>query len=65
LVAALAKTRKLTLAGGLRAENVAHAIRVVSPYCVDVASGVETLGNPRRKDEARVRAFVTRAKTNP
>ncbi len=29
------------LAGGLRPENVAHAIAVTQPYAVDVASGVE------------------------
>ncbi|HEY2368016.1 MAG TPA: phosphoribosylanthranilate isomerase [Polyangiaceae bacterium] len=59
---ALAARRRVTLAGGLRPENVEDAIRVVSPYCVDVASGVELAGNPRRKDRARVREFVTRGK---
>src|ERR1700690_3023828 len=58
LVTALARRRKLTLAGGLHAGNVAEAIRVVYPYCVDVASGVETTGNPRRKDASRVDAFI-------
>jgi len=65
LVANLAARRRLTLAGGLTAENVQEAIRVVSPYCVDVASGVEIPGDPRRKDPARVRAFVTAAKRDP
>jgi phosphoribosylanthranilate isomerase len=64
LVTELAKRRKLTLAGGLHEGNVAEAIRVVSPYCVDVASGVEVPGEPRKKDPSRVRAFVTRAKTD-
>ncbi len=32
------------LAGGLRAENVAGAIRTVQPYGVDVCSGVRTAG---------------------
>ncbi len=58
LVAPLARRRKLTLAGGLTAQNVAEAIRAISPYCVDVASGVEVAGQPRRKDPARVAAFV-------
>ena len=58
LVTELARTRKLALAGGLGPANVADAIRAVSPYCVDAASGVETPGNPRKKDTARLEAFV-------
>ncbi|MGH7284620.1 MAG: phosphoribosylanthranilate isomerase [Polyangiaceae bacterium] len=54
----IAKKRRITLAGGLTPENVADAIRVVSPYRVDVASGVEVAGNPRKKDVSRVRAFL-------
>lgn len=61
LVAELAKQRRITLAGGLTPENVHSAIRVVSPYRVDVASGVEVAGNPRKKDVSRVRAFVAAA----
>ncbi len=56
LVVGLAKRRRLVLAGGLTPENVATAIRQVRPWCVDVASGVET--SPGTKDMARVRAFV-------
>jgi phosphoribosylanthranilate isomerase len=62
LVAPLARERKLTLAGGLTAENVADAIRAVAPFCVDVASGVELAGEPRRKDPARIAAFVRAAR---
>ncbi len=58
LVAELARERKLTLAGGLRPENVAEAIRAVRPYCVDVASGVESARAPGTKDLDRVRAFL-------
>lgn len=58
IVSALAKRRKLTIAGGLHAGNVAEAMAVTLPYCVDVASGVEVPGDPRRKDPVRVRAFV-------
>jgi phosphoribosylanthranilate isomerase len=52
----LAKRRPIVLAGGLDAQNVAEAIRVVRPRAVDVASGVESkMGD---KDESRVAAFV-------
>jgi phosphoribosylanthranilate isomerase len=48
----------LMLAGGLRAENVAEAIRTVRPFAVDVASGVEAEGNPRRKSPERMATFL-------
>lgn len=60
LVAKLAETRKLTLAGGLTPENVADAVRAVRPFCVDVASGVEL--RPGVKDLERVKAFVRAAR---
>ena len=54
----LSSRRRVTVAGGLHAGNVRDAIRAAAPYCVDSASGVEVLGNPRRKDRARLRAFI-------
>jgi phosphoribosylanthranilate isomerase len=64
LVAPLARRRKLTLAGGLTPSNVAAAIDAVAGlHCVDVAGGVELDGDPRRKDEAKMRAFVAAARS--
>ncbi len=49
----------IVLAGGLRPENVAEAIRVAHPAAVDTASGVES--SPGRKDPNLVRDFVRNA----
>ncbi|MDP2052914.1 MAG: N-(5'-phosphoribosyl)anthranilate isomerase, partial [Acidobacteriota bacterium] len=53
---AVAAKRRIILAGGLTAENVADAIKTVVPYAVDVASGVET--EPGIKDLMKLRAFI-------
>ena len=56
LVRGLSKSRQVILAGGLSPENVREAIRVVNPWGVDVASGVER--QPGIKDPLKVLAFI-------
>jgi phosphoribosylanthranilate isomerase len=58
--AALAGRYRVILAGGLRPENVADAVRQVRPYAVDVSSGVER--QPGQKDPEKVALFISRAK---
>ena len=50
---------KTILAGGLNVENVADAIRYVSPAAVDVSSGVEIVGI---KNEQLIAQFIAAAK---
>jgi len=50
----------VVLAGGLRPENVATAIRSCAPYAVDANSGLK--GPSGDKDPARCAAFVRQAK---
>jgi phosphoribosylanthranilate isomerase len=47
-------------AGGLTPENVAEAIATLRPWGVDAVSGVEA--TPGKKDAAKVREFVARAR---
>ena len=47
---------RLVLAGGLRPDTVGEAIRILKPWGVDVASGVEA--QPGRKDLVKVKEFL-------
>jgi phosphoribosylanthranilate isomerase len=55
-IEAISKDANVVVAGGLTPGNVADAIRMLKPWGVDVASGVEA--RPGKKDPEKVRAFV-------
>lgn len=48
--------RPYFLAGGLDAYNVKEAVKILSPYAVDVSSGIETDGH---KDRGKMSAFIS------
>jgi len=48
--------KPIFLAGGLNASNVGQAIKIVRPYGVDVATGVES--SPGKKDARLMREFI-------
>jgi indole-3-glycerol phosphate synthase/phosphoribosylanthranilate isomerase len=55
LARSIAQEIPILLAGGLTPENVAEAIRQVSPWGLDVSSGVET---NKHKDTDKIRTFI-------
>jgi phosphoribosylanthranilate isomerase len=52
----MSKQKPVVIAGGLTSANVGEAIQILTPWGVDVASGVEA--RPGKKDPEKVRAFV-------
>lgn len=61
LIAALAPTGRLILAGGLTPDNVAARAGAIHPYAVDTASGTEA--SPGIKDPDKVSRFVARVRS--
>ena len=47
--------RPYFLAGGLSIENIKTALDMLSPYALDVSSGIETSG---KKDPEKIKAFI-------
>lgn len=47
--------RPYFLAGGLNNKNIKTALNILSPYALDVSSGIETSG---KKDPEKIKAFI-------
>ena len=61
IAAEAAERYELLLAGGLTPDNVGRAIDVVSPWGVDVSSGIETDGAKDPRKIARFAQAIRRA----
>lgn len=48
------------LAGGINAGNVVDAVNLISPYCIDISSGVETDGY---KDRFKINEIITKVRS--
>jgi len=59
VAARLAAQGRLVLAGGLSADNIEGAVRMIRPWGVDASSSLEV--SPGHKDLSRVREFVRAA----
>ena len=60
IAARVATKRRIVLAGGVNAQNVEEAIRMVQPFAIDVSSGVERA--PGVKDRAKLQALFEAVK---
>lgn len=59
LAVPIAREFPVIIAGGLNPDNVARAIKLISPWGVDVSTGVETRGV---KDVEKIKAFIKAVK---
>lgn len=61
IASGLCERRRVFVAGGLTPDNVGAAVRLLAPYGVDTASGVET--RPGEKDPVLMKRLIMEAKS--